>query len=313
MRVAIQMDPIETIRIGSDSSHIIGVEAQKRGYEVYYYNPSDLSYEDGTVFAMGHRVSLYDDPHHYYELAPRECINLNEVDVIFIRQDPPFNMAYITSTYLLDRLPESVLVVNNPTSIRRCAEKMFPLDFRKFMPPTLITTNVEAIEAFFEKHKEIIIKPIYGHGGSGVIRIRDVSNLGGLMDVYRMSSPLPVIAQKFIPEVERGDKRIILVDGECIGGFLRVAEKGFRSNLVLGGKAVYEELNKREKEICKALGPELKKRGLLFVGIDVIAGYLTEINVTSPTGLGSLNPHIPIPGESILWDHIEKIKKNKKK
>lgn len=313
MRIALQMDPIEGIRVGSDSSHIMGVEACKRGYEVYYYQPGDLSYEDGKVFAMGHRISLFADPLHYYELAPRERIDLGKMDVILLRQDPPFNMAYITSTYLLDRLPDSVLVINNPTSVRHCAEKMFPLDFRQFMPPTLITKDVAAMEAFLEKHKEIIIKPIYGHGGSGVMLIHDASNLGGLMDVYRMSAPLPVIAQKYIPEVKKGDKRIIFVDGKPIGGFLRVADRGFRSNLVLGGKAVYDELTKREKEICKTLGPELKKRGLLLVGIDVIAGYLTEINVTSPTGLGALNPHIPVSGESILWDHVEKMKAAKKK
>lgn len=313
MKVALQMDPIEGIRIGSDSTHIIGMEAQRRGYELYYYVPGALSYQDGKVFAKGHRITLDEDPHHYYDIAPVETIDLTKMDVVFLRQDPPFDMAYITSTYLLDQLPESVLVVNNPTSVRHCAEKIFPLDFKQFMPPTLITNDVATIEAFFEKHQDIIIKPVYGNGGLGVIRITDTHNLGGLMDVYRMSSKLPVIAQKFIPEVKRGDKRIIFMDGVALGGFLRVADKGFRSNLVLGGKAVFEELSKKEKEICDALGPILKKKGLLFVGIDVIHGYLTEINVTSPTGIAALNPHIPVPAEAVLWDHIEKMKKGKKK
>jgi glutathione synthase len=266
--------------------------------------------EDGRVTARGRSVTVKAVKGDHAAFGPWETRDLSEFDVVLLRQDPPFDMAYITSTHFLDKIHPETLVVNNPTEVRNAPEKLFVTDFPGVQPPTLITSDLEAIYDFRARHGDIVLKPLYGLGGSGVARLlADDPNLDALMDLHRAIGREPVIAQKFLPAVVKGDKRILLVDGEPVGGINRVPKAGqIRSNLAVGGTAHAVELTARDKELCSIIGPELKRRGLMFVGIDVIGDYLTEINVTSPTGAQALKKFTGIDATAILWDRIEAIR-----
>lgn len=304
---AFQMDPLAAINPKGDTTLLLMLEAQARGYRVFHYTPRTLAFSHGALYASGHYVRLYDDPaHHFDELEPA-TLDLREAEVVWLRQDPPFDMAYITSTFLLESLPEKVKVVNNPAAVRNCPEKWFVNDFPQYLPPTLITTHVPAIEAFREEHRDIIIKPLYGHGGNAVFRLRDDdSNFRALLEYMFRVSPEAIVVQKFLPEVKDGDIRVILIDGEVAGQIGRVPAHGeIRSNLRVGGTAAEIALTPRQWEICEALRQPLKDKGLLLVGIDLIGDYLTEINVTSPTGLRSVNQLYGARLESQVWDAVE--------
>ena len=287
LKVAFQMDPIERIDIRGDSTFALLLEAQWRGHDVFYYTPDNLSLRDGRLIALGHSLTVEDKPGDHYRLAHEREEDLSKFDVVHLRQDPPFDMAYITTTHLLERIHPKTLVVNDPAAVRNSPEKVFVLDFLDLMPPTLVTRSPDAIKAFRDQHKDIVVKPLYGNGGAAVFRIpAGDTNLNSLIELLGMTFREPIMVQRYLPEVRGGDKRIILVDGEIAGAINRVpAPDETRSNLHVGGRAEPATLTARDKEICARLGPELKKRGLIFVGIDVIGDYLTEINVTSPTGI----------------------------
>jgi glutathione synthase len=308
LKVAFQMDPIERIDIRGDSTFALLLEAQKRGHDVFYYTPDNLSLRNGKLIAEGHSLTVEDKPGDHYRLAYPRGVDLAEYDVVQLRQDPPFDMAYITTTHLLERIHPKTLVVNDPASVRNSPEKIFVLDFLDLMPPTLVTRDPAQIRAFRDKHKDIVVKPLYGNGGAAIFRIPpDDTNLNSLVELLGMSFREPIMVQRYVPAVRNGDKRIILVDGEVAGAINRVPPPGeTRSNLHIGGKAEATRLTKRDQEICARLGPELKKRGLIFAGIDVIGDYLTEINVTSPTGIRQVaqfgGPDIAV----LIWDVIEK-------
>lgn len=308
LTVAVQMDPLEQINIAGDSTFALMVEAQARGHRLFHYAADQLSYEDGTLRAKAREITvqrIHGD--HFRAEAPRDLDLEAEVDVVLMRQDPPFDIAYITAAHLLERLEGKTLVVNDPANVRSAPEKMFVLDFARFMPPTLITRDMDALQVFHAKHGEIVLKPLHGNAGAAVFRIgRDGTNLRALAELFSETWREPFIAQAFLPAVSDGDKRIILVDGEPIGAINRVPGKGeIRSNLAAGGSAHQTTLTEREREICAALGPELRRRGLLFVGIDIIGGMLTEINVTSPTGLVALDRFEGINSAGLIWDAIE--------
>ncbi|MBV1901874.1 MAG: glutathione synthase [Kordiimonadaceae bacterium] len=307
LKVAFQMDPMETVNIDGDSTFVLMLEAQARGYELWHYLVEDLSYLEGKVTAVARPVTVRREMGNHFDLGEECLLDLAEVDVIWMRQDPPFDMAYITATHLLELIHPNTLVVNNPAEVRNAPEKLFVTKFLDLMPPTLITRREEDVRAFRDSHGDIIVKPLYGNGGAGVFHLKETdSNLGSLMEMFLASSREPVMVQQFLPEVVQGDKRIILVDGEAVGAINRVPADGeIRSNLVAGGTAVQSSLTNREKEICERLKPELKARGLLFVGIDVIGDWLTEINVTSPTGLQAVNKFDGVSLESTIWDAIE--------
>ncbi|MFC3053680.1 glutathione synthase [Kordiimonas pumila] len=307
LKVAFQMDPMETVKINGDSTFVLMLEAQTRGFELWHYLVDDMSYENGEISAFARKVTVRREEGNHFTFHEEKLINLADMDVIWMRQDPPFDMGYITATHLLELLPPSVLVVNNPAEVRNAPEKLFVAKFRDLMPPTLITRRMDVVRKFRAEHGDIIIKPLYGNGGAGVFHLRpEDSNLGSLMELFLANSTEPVMVQTFLPEVVRGDKRIILVDGEAVGAINRVPAKGeIRSNLVAGGTAVQSTLTEREQEICERLKPELKKRGLVFVGIDVIGNWLTEINVTSPTGLQAVNRFDGIKLEATIWDAVE--------
>jgi len=307
LKVAFQMDPMETVNINSDSSFVLMLEAQSRGYELWHYLVDDLTYRDGNVTAFAHPVTVRRELGNHFTFGEGRVINLADLDVVWMRQDPPFDMAYITATHLLELIHPKTLVVNNPAEVRNAPEKLFVTKFLDLMPPTLITRREEDIRAFRVDHGEIIIKPLYGNGGAGVFHLRkDDSNLGSLMEMFLENSREPLMVQQFLPEVVQGDKRVILVDGEAVGAINRIPAKGeIRSNLVAGGTAIQSNLTPREQEICARLKPELKKRGLIFVGIDVIGDWLTEINVTSPTGLPSVNKFDGVNLEAVIWDALE--------
>lgn len=308
LHVAFQMDPMEGININGDSTFVLMLEAQKRGHTLWHYHVEDLSYKDGAVYASARKVSVQRELGNHFEyLSDHQTIDLADIDIIWMRQDPPFDMAYITATHLLELIHPKTLVVNNPTEVRNAPEKLFVTHFKGLMPPTLITRREDEVKAFRAEHGEIIVKPLYGNGGAGVFHLReDDSNLGSLIEMFLETSREPVMVQKFLPEVRLGDKRIILIDGEAVGAINRVPAKGeVRSNLVAGGAAVQSSLTEREKEICAAIGPELKARGLTFVGIDVIGNWLTEINVTSPTGLQAVNKFDGVSLEAQMWDALE--------
>lgn len=307
-QVAFQMDPMEGLNIDGDSTFVLMLEAQARGYSLWHYLAEDLSYRDGVVFAHARRVEVRrEKDNHFSFLSEPTKLNLKDVDVVWMRQDPPFDMSYISATHLLDLVADETLVMNNPTEVRNAPEKLFVTQFKDLMPPTLITRREDEVKAFRADHGEIIVKPLYGNGGAGVFHLKaDDSNLGSLMEMFLESSREPVMVQKFLPEVRQGDKRIILIDGEAVGAINRVPAAGeVRSNLVAGGQAVRSDLTEREKEICAAIGPDLKKRGLTFVGIDVIGDWLTEINVTSPTGLQAVNQFDGTRLEAQIWDAVE--------
>ncbi len=308
LAVAIQMDPIERIDIAADSTFALAIEAQARGHSLFYYGPRDLTFRDGAITARAFPLKVKNVKGDHFSLGEAERLDLAKTDVVLMRQDPPFDMAYITATHVLERLQPGTLVVNDPFHVRNAPEKLFVTEFKELMPPTLITSDRAEIRAFRETHKDIILKPLYGNGGAGVFRVKpDDENLTAMLEMFTTFYREPVIVQRYVPEVRKGDKRIILVDGEFAGAFNRVPVAGeARSNLHVGGKAEATELAAREKDICRALGPELRKRGLLFTGIDVIGGYLTEINVTSPTGIWEVKrfggPDIAV----LIWDAIEK-------
>ncbi|WP_158811600.1 glutathione synthase [Beijerinckia sp. L45] len=308
LSVAVQMDPIERISIAGDTTFALMLEAAARGHALHYYRPESLSLrDDGTVVALAAPVTVRDEVGNHATLGAAKPLELATMDVILLRQDPPFDLAYITSTHLLERLPPSVLVVNDPKSVRDAPEKLFVLDYPQLMPPTLITRDKAEIEAFRQKHGEIVMKPLYGHGGASVFKVAEKDpNFGSLFDLFATLFREPWVVQGFLKNVVHGDKRIILVDGVPLGAVNRVpAENDIRSNMVRGGAAAATEFTAREREICETIGPELKRRGLLLVGIDVIDGYLTEINVTSPTGIRAIKriggPDLAVP----VWDAIE--------
>ena len=287
LNVAVQMDPLEHIRIQGDSTFAMMLEAQARGHDLFVYTPDRLALEGGTLMARGRSVRVKDVQDEHAAFGPWEQRNLSEADVVLLRQDPPFDMAYITTTHFLDAIHPKTLVVNNPTEVRNAPEKLYVTTFPGVQPPTLITSDLEALYDFRARHGDIVLKPLYGGGGSGVARLlADDPNLDALLDLHRMIGREPVIAQKFIPAVTKGDKRILLVDGEPLGAVNRVPTAGeFRSNLAVGGAPEATGLSEAERRLCAELAPVLRQEGLFFVGIDVIDGRLSEINVTSPTGV----------------------------
>lgn len=307
LKVALQMDPITDVDIDADSTFVIGLEAQKRGHELFYYHPDDLIFEDGRVMAMAQRLELRAELGNHCTLGTPELVDLATLDVVWLRQDPPFDMAYLTTTYLLDMLPATTLVVNNPTEVRANPEKLYIARFPDLVPPTLVTRNVAHIKAFREKHQDIIVKPLYGNGGAGVFHVKpDDENIGSLLEMFLQGSREPIVVQAYLKDVRQGDKRIILVDGEPVGAINRVPQDGeARSNMHAGGTPEPSKLNQRDLEICAAIGPDLKARGLIFAGIDVIGNFLTEINVTSPTGLQEIRRFDGIALEEKIWDAIE--------
>ena len=307
LRVAIQMDPVDTLDITGDTSFALGLEAQLRGHHLWYYTPDKLSYEAGELSALGQTLALFDNPEKFFETGAIEKLLLRDMDVILMRQDPPFDMAYITATHLLEMLPPKTFVVNNPTEVRNAPEKLMVLSFADLMPPTVISSDFNVIRAFRALHKDIIIKPLFGNGGAGVFRLQPQDqNLNALLEMFFAQSREPVMVQAYLPDVRSGDKRIILVNGEPVGAINRIPQVGeARSNLHVGGTAQSVELTERDYYICARLGPELKRRGLLFVGIDVIGSYLTEINVTSPTGIREIQRFTGVNCASLLWEVIE--------
>jgi glutathione synthase len=310
LKVAIQMDPLEGININTDTTFLMMETAQARGHALWVYQPEHLAMEDGKVFARGRPITLRRELGNHFTAGAVERRDMSEFDVVLMRQDPPFDMAYITATHFLDKIHPRTLVVNNPTEVRNAPEKLFVTDFPGVQPPTVVTSDVEAIYDFRARHGDMVLKPLYGGGGSGVARLKaDDPNLDALIELHVMIGREPVIAQKFLPAVARGDKRILLVDGEPVGAVNRVPAQGqVRSNLRVGGTAEAVELTARDLELCAIIGPELKRRGLLFVGIDVIGDYLTEINVTSPTGAQQLKRFTGIDATAKLFDRIEEIR-----
>src|SRR6478609_33554 len=308
LKVAFQMDPIDRIDIRGDSTFALLLEAQWRGHDVFYYTPDNLSLRDGRLIALGHSLTVEDKPGDHYRLAhPREE-DLSKFDVVHLRQDPPFDMSYITTTHLLERIHPETLVVNDPSNVRNAPEKVFVLDFLDLMPPTLVTRNLDDVKRFRTEYKDIIIKPLYGNGGSSVFRVaQGDTNLNSLVELFQTVFREPFMVQQYRPEVRAGDKRIILVDGEVVGAINRVpAADETRSNMHVGGVATATELTERDREICARLGPELKRRGLLFTGIDVIGPYLTEINVTSPTGIRQVKDFGGPDIAALIWDAVER-------
>ena len=305
--VAIQMDPIASVNIDADSTFVLALEAQARGHALYHYLPRALSLKDGRVTAKGQRLEVRRERGRHHTLGPLETIELAAVDVILMRQDPPFDMGYITATHILEHLSKTTLVVNDPASVRNSPEKLFATHFPGLMPPTLVTSDRDEIVAFRREHGEIILKPLFGNGGAGVFHLRpEDDNLNALLEMFTTFYREPIMVQRYVPAVRQGDKRIILIDGEAAGAVLRVPPEGeARANLHVGGQALKTELTRREREICAALGPVLKDQGLIFVGIDVIGEFLTEINVTSPTGIQEINRLDGKQLEKQVWDAIE--------
>ncbi|MGR3714920.1 MAG: glutathione synthase [Shimia sp.] len=307
MKIAFQMDPIQSVDINADSSFRIAEEAQARGHELFYYSPDKLAYEEGAVTARGHWMTLQRVEGDHVALQPETLVDLSDFDVVWLRQDPPFDMNYITSTHLLDRLMPDTLVVNDPFWVRNYPEKLLVLDFPDLTPPTTIARDLGTIKAFKSKHGDVILKPLYGNGGAGVFRLDAADrNLTSLHELFTSFSREPLIVQKFLPDVRNGDKRVILVDGEPVGAINRVPAKGeTRSNMHVGGRPEKIGLSERDLEICAAIGPLLKEKGQVFVGIDVIGDYLTEINVTSPTGIQELERFDGVNVAAKIWDAIE--------
>jgi glutathione synthase len=307
LKVAVQMDPIARVNVGGDSTFALLLEAQQRGHTISYYTPDQLSLNGKDVVAPLQPLSVRDQVGDHFTLGEPKRQNLAEFDVVLLRQDPPFDLAYITSTHLLERIHPRTLVVNDPASVRNAPEKLFVLDFPELMPPTLISRNLDEINAFRAKHGAVVMKPLHGHGGAAVFRVMPQDmNFGSLYDMFSVTFREPWVIQRFLPEVKQGDKRIILVDGEFAGAVNRVpAEDDLRSNMVRGGAARATDLTPREQEICTRIGPALRERGLLFVGIDVIDDHLTEINVTSPTGIRAIAKLGGADIAALIWDKIE--------
>jgi glutathione synthase len=307
LSVAIQMDPVETIDIDGDSTFVLGLAAQRRGHIRNHYHPRQLTWRDGRVTARARPVEFRRERGNHASLGAEEVLDLSLLDVVLMRQDPPFDMAYITATHILERIHPGTLVVNDPAHVRNAPEKLSVTEFRNVMPPTLITSDRQEILAFRAEHKDIILKPLFGNGGAGVFHVKpDDENLASLIEMFTQFYREPIQIQRYEPAVREGDKRIILIDGEAVGAINRIPAEGeARSNMHVGGRAVKSDLSKRDREICEIIGPELKRRGLIFVGIDVIGSYLTEINVTSPTGLQQINRFDGVCLEDRIWDAIE--------
>ena len=309
LTVAVQMDPLEQINISGDSTFALMLKAQERGHKLYHYLADALTWQGGRLHAGAHEVSVQPVSGDHFRLGNFSVIDLGrDVDVVLMRQDPPFDLGYITATHLLERIRNETLVVNDPEAVRNAPEKVWVLDFARFMPPTMLTRSLGAAREFLGEHGEIVIKPLHGNAGKAVFKIgRDGSNLAPLMELFNATYREPHVLQAFLPQVADGDKRIVLVDGDVAGAInRRPAEGDIRSNLAAGGTAEASELTDREREICEALGPELKRRGLLFVGIDVIGGqWLTEINVTSPTGIVAIDKFNSSDTSGLIWDAIE--------
>ena len=307
LKVAIQMDHIGTVDIDTDSTFVLALEAQERGHALFHYLPERLSLAGGRVQAEAEPLEVRRKKGAHYTLGKPEEIDLADMDVVLLRQDPPFDMGYITTTHLLERVHPETLVVNDPAEVRNAPEKLFVARYPDLMPPTLITCDGDRIIDFRARHKDIILKPLYGNGGAGVFHVTpEDENLNALLEMFTRFYREPIIAQKYLPEVRDGDKRIILIDGEAAGAINRIPAKGeARANMHAGAAPVKAELTDRDNEICRTIGADLKERGLIFVGIDVIGGYMTEINVTSPTGLQEINRFDGVKLEAKIWDAIE--------
>jgi len=310
LKIAVQMDPIETVNIKGDSSFALMLAAQERGHQVFEYHVESLTLDanDG-LYAQCFPVKVRKVQGDHFDKGEGQRLDLGkDIDVVLMRQDPPFDMGYITATHLLERIANETLVVNDPASVRNAPEKVMVLDYRRFMPPTLITRSVDEVRTFMAEHGAVVVKPIHGNGGKAIFRVpADGDNLTALFEMFNQTWPEPHMVQPFLPEVAEGDKRIVLIDGEVAGAINRIPGEGeFRSNLAMGGQAEPTELTAREEEICAAMGPELKRLGLTFVGIDVIGGkYLTEINVTSPTGIVAISEYDGTDLAAQIWDAIE--------
>ena len=307
LKVAIQMDPIAGIDIDADTTFRIAEEAQARGHTLFYYTPENIAYRQGRITARGHALEVRRVKGDHYTLGPETEADLAECDVVWLRQDPPFDMGYITSTHLLERLSGGTLVVNDPFWVRNYPEKLLVLDYPDLTPPTVITRDLLTLRAFKEEHGDVILKPLYGNGGAGVFKLaHGDSNLSALFELFTSISNEPLICQKYLPDVERGDKRVILIDGEAAGAINRVPQKGeTRSNMHVGGRPEKIALDARDREIAARIGPRLREKGQVLVGIDVIGGWLTEINVTSPTGIQELERFDGINVAARIWEAVE--------
>lgn len=310
LTVAVQMDSLESINIAGDSSFALMLSAQARGHRLFHHAAEELNWSDGRLWTRAHPVTVQRVEGDYFRFGEAAKLDLGaEADVVLMRQDPPFDLGYITATHLLERIADRTLVVNDPASVRNAPEKVFVLDYARFMPPTLVTRSLEETRAFLAKHGAIVIKPLHGNGGKAIFRVGpEAENLSALIEVFNQTWREPHMVQAFLPDVAKGDKRIVLVDGEVAGAINRLPGAGeIRSNLAVGGSAEKTELTPREREICAALGPELRARGLIFVGIDVIGGeWLTEINVTSPTGIVAIERFDGRDVAGMIWDAIER-------
>ncbi len=308
LAVAIQMDPIETIKIDVDSTFVLALEAQRRGHALWHYLPQHLVLREGRLYAKARRLTLRREQGKHFTLESFDLLDLSTMDVVLMRQDPPFDMAYITATHLLEHIHPQTLVVNDPLEVRNAPEKLFVTHFKGIMPPTLIASDREAIEAFRAEHQDIVLKPLFGNGGADVFHVGPLDeNFNALLETFTRLYREPIVVQRYLPEVRAGDKRIILVDGKAVGAVSRIPKEGeARANLHVGARAVKAHLTERDREICAAIGPVLEQRGLVFVGIDVIGGMLTEINVTSPTGIQEINRFDGTRIESDIWDAIER-------
>ena len=307
LAVAIQMDPIEHINIEADSSFVLALEAQRRGHRLFHYLPRHMFYREGRIFARLRPLEVRREAGRHATSGTPELVDLAGLDIILMRQDPPFDMAYITATHMLEMVHPRTLVVNDPVHVRNAPEKLFATHFEGLLPPTLITSSREDIVAFRREQGDIIVKPLFGNGGAGVFHITpEDDNLNAILELFTQFYREPLIVQRYLPAVRQGDKRIILIDGEAVGAINRIPPKGeARSNMHAGGRPVPAKLTSRERDICTAIGPALKEKGLLFVGIDVIGDYMTEINVTSPTGLQEINRFDGVRLERRIWDAIE--------
>jgi glutathione synthase len=309
LRAAFQMDPMPTLNIGGDSSFALMLKAQERGIDLWHYDVGSLTWDGGRLHAHAHPVTVQHVPGHHFNFGAPVTLDLGrDVDVVWMRQDPPFDLSYITATHLLERIQGETLVANDPASVRNAPEKLFVLDYAHFMPPTMITRSLDDARAFLSQHGEIVVKPLHGNGGKAIFKVgRDGANLSSLIEVFNTAYVEPHMVQAFLPSIAKGDKRIVLVDGVVAGAINRIPGEGeIRSNLAVGGSAQKTDLTPREVEICAKLGPELKKRGLIFVGIDVIGGeWLTEINVTSPTGIVAIDRFNGTDTTGMIWDAVE--------
>ncbi len=307
LKIAVQMDHVSSINIAGDTTFAMSLEAQRRGHKLFHYTPDRLAQEGSRVFARIEEMTLRDEKGNHFTLGDMVRTDLSEMDVILLRQDPPFDMNYITTTHMLERIHPRTLVVNDPAWVRNSPEKIFVTEFPDLMPETLITRNPAEVAAFRREHRDIIVKPLYGNGGAGIFHMReDDRNLSSLLEMFGQMFREPFIVQRYLKEVRKGDKRIILIDGEPVGAINRVpADHDARSNMHAGGRAEATELTEREREICARIGPSLRERGFMFVGIDVIGDYLTEINVTSPTGVREVKRFGGADIAALFWDAVE--------